>query len=712
MQTFTLLSTVSFILIFNNFLSAQGNCLPSSHCSTATELIISADIEENMECNDDPSLKEGKTITINSCNSFSEKNSSYFESDCIAPNQHVVWYKFNTGNYEHFEIKISKGGDNPIKAFGVDLFTQCLGYSALNHCGFAGLNDYQVIFSENIFEENTDFYLAIGSKLKDTGTFEIQIELFDLGIDMNICADEPAIIIPDKLPPYNTGDIVVFDVFIPGFFQTQTIQWLQGVLPVFGTGWDPTSFTYIGGPPSEFQVPNTNWQWWEEENVKVNYDLSNIKTFRDKLDRLNLCYGEYCPEDNEGCLLAEQYLPAGWYAYQDGAGPYCEPESGHPNLGWGDGQGPWTFTFSLKVGDPEELGGDTDLSIAIHLLSDQQTGCWSPSEQSCKLEAPGEIKAFNFNCNMPPVSAGPNLVIDCNVPEFSIVGSGPSDSAFIQYWGTVDGEILGPNDSYEIIANSGGSYRLYLEDTITGCVTYDEMRVDFNQINFEMDVNDVICHGEMSGSIDVITNGSILWSTGESGNSITDLAPGNYRFTITEGNCEMIQTFQINQPVKGIQIDFEAETGETSSEINLEISGGWGDYEIEWFFAGNSIANNITKLTVDQEGDYTVIVTDDKGCVETIIINIDFTSSIINFGNNETIRVFPNPAQNILYIEGDIVQEIISYEIINMTGQTLFKGKNGIESGQLNVAHLTPSQYILKLITTDGRQGVMKFIKE
>src|SRR5690606_18315388 len=148
MQKFTLLSTVSLILIFNNFLSAQGNCLPSSHCSTATELVISADIEGNLDCDEGPSPKEGKTITLSSCNSNIEKNNEYFESHCITPNLQVVWYKFNSGNYEYADIKVNKSGDNPIQAFGVDLFSSCNDRSTLLTCGYAGLIDSFVSLNE------------------------------------------------------------------------------------------------------------------------------------------------------------------------------------------------------------------------------------------------------------------------------------------------------------------------------------------------------------------------------------------------------------------------------------------------------------------------------------------------------------------------------------------------------------------------------------
>src|SRR5690606_29456208 len=125
----------------------------------------------------------------------------------------------------------------------------------------------------------------------------------------------------------------------------------QSIIPVFGSGWDPASFNVNTGEPSNFSISNEFWSWYMEEDIFYRKNSPVYRSFTDLNDKLILCRGNDCPDDVQNCITEGIFLPAGWFAYQEGAGPECVEESGNPNFGWGDGFEARELTFSLKVRD-------------------------------------------------------------------------------------------------------------------------------------------------------------------------------------------------------------------------------------------------------------------------------------------------------------------------------------------------------------------------
>ncbi len=712
MKYVTPTTMILFLILISNFTFAQQNCDPQALCENAIDLIFDTDYERIVECDTLPDTKEGLSLKINSCNSNVVKNSVYFESHCITPNLQVVWYKFNTGDHEYTNIKVMKGGTNPIKSFGIDVFESCQNSSILDNCDFVGIMDNSADLQELKLKKFTDYYIAVGSKLQDTGAYEILVDVYNAE-EVEYCGVNKVTITADKQPPYQIGDVVTFSIYIPEFTDPFS-NWGQGIVPVFGTGWDLSSFEHIEGAPVNSVSPNENWQWWNAREVSVNMDILGYKTYIDEFGRRAICLESNCPDFDSECLLTDELLPGGWFAYQDGGTPDCIPGSGHPNHGWGDGGGPWELSFSLIVGDPNTLSifGEVDLGVEIYVFSDLQIGCWPPLPVSCKSHQPGELKAYNINCNNPPISAGEDIIVECGEELFEIIGDGPEESNFIQYWGTVDGEIIGSNDSYNVQINGTGNYRLFLEDTLTGCVTYDDVEIVYNTTELNLTVDNIACFGESSGSARVNSVGLIEWSTGGTGFIVSNLSAGNYSVTVTEGDCVRTIDFEVTEPETELTITSEEEISVDNAIITIDVEGGIGEYEIVWFYDGIPIATDVTELTVFEEGTYIISVKDENNCIQTITVNIVFTTSVITIGGGESISAYPNPVNNTLFLEGESVSEISNFEIISVSGQTVKVGRDGIQSGQIDVAHLSPGQYILRIIMVDGNQGILKFIKD
>ncbi|MEO1259218.1 MAG: T9SS type A sorting domain-containing protein [Bacteroidota bacterium] len=130
---------------------------------------------------------------------------------------------------------------------------------------------------------------------------------------------------------------------------------------------------------------------------------------------------------------------------------------------------------------------------------------------------------------------------------------------------------------------------------------------------------DVSCLGEEDGTASITLNNAAPpniyeWSNGETTQSISGLAPGNYSVTATDENgCEIVSSVEIGEP---LELNTNAtSTGVTSAgaedgTATASPTGGTGPYSYEW-------SNGETTATITglPSANYTVTVTDANGCI-------------------------------------------------------------------------------------------------
>ncbi|WP_185154228.1 T9SS type A sorting domain-containing protein [Fulvivirga sp. M361] len=129
------------------------------------------------------------------------------------------------------------------------------------------------------------------------------------------------------------------------------------------------------------------------------------------------------------------------------------------------------------------------------------------------------------------------------------------------------------------------------------------------------------CHDASDGSIKISTSGgsgsyTYLWSNGETEAIATELVEGEYSVTVTDiKDCSITsEAFALLAPTPVILSEYEVVSlschGESDGRVSTTISGGTGPYTYLW-------SNGHTEATATalSEGDYTVTVTDAKGCV-------------------------------------------------------------------------------------------------
>lgn len=182
---------------------------------------------------------------------------------------------------------------------------------------------------------------------------------------------------------------------------------------------------------------------------------------------------------------------------------------------------------------------------------------------------------------------------------------------------------------------SAGSYVVTVSDA-NSCLKLDSVSIlQPDSLLLDLSSTAITCHNGADGSIDLQISGgmapySVLWS-GPAGFSSTDtdianLQPGAYSVSVTDANnCVASANETLDNPaaimLNGVITNSTCANGNTG-EIDLTVNGGTAPFDFEWTGpAGFSDTNeDISNLS---PGTYSVVVTDDAGCVANGLYEVD-----------------------------------------------------------------------------------------
>jgi hypothetical protein len=133
-------------------------------------------------------------------------------------------------------------------------------------------------------------------------------------------------------------------------------------------------------------------------------------------------------------------------------------------------------------------------------------------------------------------------------------------------------------------------------------------------------VSNVSCFGGNDGSIDANPNGvapfNYVWSNGASSEVISGLTAGSYSVTVTDANgCIASATFEVGQPLAPLAATISSTPAlcfALDGTAGVNVSGGTAPYTYLWNNGGST-----SMISGVAAGSYSVLITDNEGCVLT-----------------------------------------------------------------------------------------------
>jgi len=210
-----------------------------------------------------------------------------------------------------------------------------------------------------------------------------------------------------------------------------------------------------------------------------------------------------------------------------------------------------------------------------------------------------------------------------------IGGTVTSDYSYV--WSNSVGIISGATTN-SIQNRSAGMYTVVITDdnncSITETYEITEPSVALGIITNS--VNEVLCYGFSTGSIDINVYGgtpnyTYSWQNSNStsvgfAEDLTNVVTGIYTILVTDfNNCSVTETYTIVQPSDTLQVNeiitpvlcFAGSTG----IINLTTTGGTSPYTFTWNNSSYLLAVTLEDLINYPSDSYDLVITDNHGCI-------------------------------------------------------------------------------------------------
>lgn len=250
----------------------------------------------------------------------------------------------------------------------------------------------------------------------------------------------------DASPPpvngqYQAGTLVTFCYTITSYQQTSA-NWLHGVVPTFGPGWDASTFvplatTTTGGGTGNSCATTGAWSWY-------NTSVTSSAT---------------------GAVFGP-----GFYFETAAGGPGLD---GNPGNNFGDnnpGACAWTFCWQIRTKTLANCEQDQGLNVNINTTGDGESGSWT--SLACNLD-PLVTFFSQSNCCPTPTVTVTNPT--CTVLTGSALAQGLGTSPWTYVWRNAAGAVIQTNStvagSSNITGLAAGDYTVTVTDA-TGCSSF------------------------------------------------------------------------------------------------------------------------------------------------------------------------------------------------------------------------------------------------
>jgi gliding motility-associated-like protein len=521
-----------------------------------------------------------------------------------------VWYSFVASGTK-VTIVINPGSP-ALAAPAITLWqgTNCnnlVGVGCDNNGTNAGANT--VVF-EPLTIGQTYYIQVSGMNSTASGNFNMALNASNDCADCNLASSLTVTPLPTN-GTYLPGTQVTFCYTVTNWVQISS-NWIHGIIPTFGSGWNIATLQSNGTPPPASQ--GYSWFWGTGP------------------------------------------LGVGWWVDYDPLGPGSYDGNFANNFGYLPTNGIGSWTWCWRITTNSNCASGTNLNMSINTTADGETGNWT--SPAC-LDDPIYNFSAILNCCLPPTLTTTNVL--CNGASTGSITATPTSGAspwdFV--WTNASGTIVGStmNVASNTVSNlPAGVYNVTVTDN-AGCVSTAQTTITQPLPVSAIATSTPICNGATNGAINLSVTGgtpayNISWTGPNSGNpagneiisaggnyTIPSLAAGSYSITATDANncTSSASNSVIEAPIiTATESSTAAQCGSTNGTITIIASGGTEPYSVSWSGpstgnpAGNEIATSGSSYTINglADGTYTITITDAMGCVHPINSTVAQTSAV------------------------------------------------------------------------------------
>jgi gliding motility-associated-like protein len=419
-----------------------------------------------------------------------------------------------------------------------------------------------------------------------------------------------------------------FTVMVTGGIAPYAFTW--NTFPPTGPENGPQSINQSGGSSTVSGFPAGDYRIIvTDSDVPANIDTIIVEIFQDDQFAVNVaelnspsCFGEL-----DGELIANVTV--------NGV-PVMDPES------------IFTFQWDVPGASGQVLSG---VGPEVHSVTvTSSTGCEATDDGS--LSQPPQLSLLDNNTTIQDATC--NGAMDGSIQVSATGGTPDINGNYTYSWSGGLGDVVAGSS---MVSNlDPGNYTLTVTDS-NGCTVMQSYTVAASKtlgVNLVF-LSNVSCNGEDDGTLQVMGTSTGLppfaaftydWEHLPTGNTfngaqINGLAPGQYALTVTDQDpqgCMVLDTFEITEPelleIQLIELLNEScDNGGDDGQITIGVTGGTFPYTYAWSdMQMDSIASNLS------EGQYTIDVEDDNGCMASEVFDITApTPPTIDLLDNDTL---------------------------------------------------------------------------
>ena len=256
-----------------------------------------------------------------------------------------------------------------------------------------------------------------------------------------------------------------------------------------------------------------------------------------------------------------------------------------------------------------------------------------------------------------------------------------------------------------------GLYELTITDN-TGCSRVVEFFIEqLPAFNFEItSIVDLTCYNSNDGEVQITAQGDGDFTYDLAGLTNTtglfsELPAGEYPVEITdETGCTAVDTILITEPTE-LLVDNVEQTSNAQGLVDIEVEATGGTLPYTYSLDDVNYQNEPSFLNLSN-GDYTIYVKDENGCVTAFESTIVDTKLI----NYPSFTVHPNPFWNrIVIIEESSFSNQAQFKIVSIDGVLIYRfAASDFRAGtiEIDLSSAPAGMYIIEAI--DGTNSIFK----